>query len=470
MSTAQSEGKGVLVIHADGAAAWLSPLAPAVAGVRVGVGIGAVIEVDAANPASVLGWGLQADGDAAAMAEALNEPSLVQQLSVLAGTADDVFVKSAPVLTDPWVRRATVAAVEQCTVRPINEPALLLDKAAADHGTGRTASATHLFRMGAPSLLDFGEDCLSGAITGGAATDVATIAGIAARSLENTGWETEVRELAARLDSHVGVSDGLLQSLLEEWSPALVAGNLNVSVGTQEVVTKGFYVDPIAVPARLLAWSGGSNSDLTVTWKRGSNSAVVSAELAESTDARSSGAQELIAYASDPRAGIVVAIAPMVVDGRKVHATFDCDREPGTLSFGVYHSETDIASLRLDLLGRTLAMVDRLMRDAYSHHRYASAAVHSTPTMTDLDAVTNTRNTHLSRARHAADNASVLIEDLLDENDNLDDATVTLLNRRRDAIDGYAESLVPGEVPVAGAETLLSEIVRADVSLDDFED
>ena len=466
MSETQAQDKGVLVIHEDGAVAWWSPSAPAVASVHVGIGVGAVVEVDAANPSVVVGWGLQAGGDVESLARAFGEPQLAENLRLLAGTGQDVFTKSAPTLTQPWVRRATVAAVSQCTQRPMNESALLLDQASADRATGREELAVSLFQMAAPSLLDLGAECLAGQIGGGAATDIARIADEAAQSLQGSGWEPDVVELSARLQSEVGLTDADLDAVMALFEMEEAAARKLAPAHmdrTETRVDDEFYIDPRAVPPRLLAWPGGALKDLRVKFSTDSNQVVVSADLADSADERSVEASELVAYAADPEKGSLIAVAPMHVEGHTVTATVLCGRDPKSLHYGLYHADTDPEALRLDAVGRLLVEVDRRMLDAYHHYRLALAAVHEHDVVGAVEEMEAKRKRELDQAASAALDASDLLDEFLDDNDVSDDAAA-LLRRRKAAIDAFRDGLAAGLLPADGAETLLSELLPPDIN------
>ncbi|WP_071289064.1 hypothetical protein [Mycolicibacterium llatzerense] len=469
MSTAQERGhdhdKGVLVIHPDGAAAWWSPLPPAVASVHVAVGTGAVVEVDAADPSLVVGWGLQAGGDVQALSGAFDDAQLAAHLRLLADTGQDVFAKSAPALTEAWVRRANVAAVAQCTHRPVHESALLLDQASADHATGRTTLATSLFQMAAPSLLDLGEDCLAGQITGGAATDIARIAGEASQVLSGSGWAPDVAELADQLQADIepfSDTDAGILALFDQLEAAtrdMAAAHMSRT----ETTDKEYFIDPAAVPARLLAWAGGATRDLRMTNAAGSNQFVISAKLAASVDERSVELGELLAYAADKNTGELVAVAPMRVEDRTVTATVIYDGPAAELTFGVYHADTDVKTLRLDELGLLLVRVDRRMLDAYQDHRLALAAIHEGDVISAVDEMEAKRDRHLAEAGRAAGEAADLLDDYLDDHD-VDSDVEVLLQRRRQAITAYGDGLAAGRLSSPpGAEPLLSELLPADL-------
>lgn len=473
MSTTHDRGhdhdKGVLVIHADGAAAWWSPLPPAVASVHVTVGTGAVIEVDAADPSLVVGWGLQAGGDVQALSGAFDDAQLATNLRLLADTGQDVFAKSAPALTAAWVRRATVAAVAQCTNRPVNESALLLDQASAHHATGRTTLATSLFQMAAPSLLDLGEDCLAGQITGGAATDIARIAGEASQVLSGSGWAPDVAELADQLRADIepfSDTDAGILAIFDQLEAA-TRDLATAHLGGTKTTDKEYFIDPAAVPPRLLAWPGGAAEDLRVTNAAGSAQFVVTANLAPSVDERTVELTELIAYAADTSTGELVAVAPMTVRGRTVTATVTYDGPAANLTFGLYHADTDITALRLDELGLLLVEVDRLMLDAYRDHRLALAAIHEGDVVNAVAAMEAKRDSCLASAGRYAGAAVDAIDDYLDEHD-VEPDVMALLQRRRQVITAYGDGLSAGRLSSPpGAEPLLSELLPAD--LDDHD-
>jgi hypothetical protein len=352
-------------------------------------------------------------------------------------------------------------------VRPINTSALMLDRAAADHASGLTQRAATLFDAMVPTLLDLGEECLAGAIVGGAATDITRLVELAAQVLADSEWQPELTALAERLENESALSDEVVADALASWDeqqPAYagaLAGAFSAS-GNERM----FFLDPNVVPARLLAWHGANAPDLRVTWQPGSDRATVSAALAPSADSRSTEARELIAYAADADGDTVVAIAPMNVQDRGVTATVVCSgHNIERLRFGIYHAASDVTALRLDPAGQTLVMVDRFMRDAFSHHRFAMAAIHELAPNADIEAMESKRNSHLSSAKSAADDASKAIAELLERADVGQDTT-ELLNRRKAAIDAYRDSLGSAEIPSVGAASLLSELLSAECDED----
>lgn len=456
MSTTAAQQKGILVVHADGAASWWSRLVPAVAAVTVPVGPGAAVQVDAAHPERVLAWSVDVDGDMVALARALGDPDLVDRTRVLTSDAGEVYLDDVPLLTDPWTRRATVAVVDRCTVRPIAEGALLLDWAESAYTTGKFGDAERLFAAAAPTLMMLGEQCVDGLLAGGVAADVTRVAAVAAEALASHGWGPDIRALSQRLTDELNppVEYGTASLLLSDWVTAADV-ETHLGGGVPSAVHPA-YVDPEAVPQRLLAWTGADHADLIVEIDSG-KSALVSVLLEASADMRSPEAAQMMAYAAESD-GTLVAVAPMHVEGRSLTAVLTPPaRDEMTLVFGIYDADIDPTRLRNDATGQVLIEVDRWMRDAFTRHRYAQALSYAS-SAEDLEEARARQRTHLGIARTAADNAMEILESE-GLKPGVDQAVAALLMRRRDAIKSYRDSMVP-ETPAAVWRPLLAEIVE----------
>ena len=455
MSTTAAQHKGILVVHPDGAASWWSHRVPAVAAVTVTVGHGAAVQVDAAYPQQVLAWSVAAGGDVEALARALDDPELVARVQVLTADTDEVLPDDAPVLATAWQRRATVAAVDQCSVRPVSEGALLLDRAEAAVETGNSEAAEQLFALAAPTLMHLGEQCLDGILVGVVASDVARMAGVAAEALSAHGWGPDIQELARSLADELDATADHGIAAINDWV---------ASVGVQTHLGEGApgtllatYVDPALVPQRMLAWTGADHPDLMV--EIGSDeTALVSVYLDAAADVRSPDSMRLLAYAAEPD-GTVAAVAPMYVVGRALVATLSfAGRDEATLSFGVYHADVDPARLRTDPLAQVLVEVDRWMLDAFSRHRYARALLYASTAGDDHDAQKR-QHTQLGIARTAAENAIELLESYV-PSAATDHRAAALLVARRDAIRSYRESLTADQHYPDSLRPLLAEVVE----------
>lgn len=466
MSTTAAQQKGILVVHADGAASWWSRLVPAVSAVTVPVGPGAAVQVDAGHPERVLAWSVEATGDLAALARALGDPDLVDRTRALTSDAGEVYVDDVPLLTEPWTRRATVAAVDRCTVRPIAEGALLLDWAESAYNTGNLGDAERLFAAAAPTLMTLGEQCVDGLLAGGVAADVTRVAAVAAEALVAHGWGPDIRALSQRLSEglNMPVDNGNASVLLSDWVTA-AAVETHLGGGVPSAVRPA-YVDPEVVPQRLLAWTGADHPDLIVEMDSG-ESTLVSVLLEASADVRSPEAAHMMAYAAESD-GTLVAVAPMHVERRSLTAVLTPPaRDEITLVFGIYDADIDPMRLRNDATGQVLIEVDRWMRDAFTRHRYAQVLSYAS-SAENLDEARARQRTHLGIARTAADNAIELLESE-GLRPGVDQAAAALLMGRRDAIKSYRGTIAAAATTVSSWRPLLAEIVEPEPA-DDGDD
>lgn len=466
MTTPQSHDEGVLVVHADGAASWWSRRVAAVAEVAVPVGRNAAVQVDAAHPERVLAWSVHSGGDVQALARAFGDPELEDRIAFLTTDSDEVYIDQAPILTEPWVRRATVAAVSQCTVRPVSEGVLSLNRADSEYATGNIDAAKRLFAISAPVLLHLGEQCLDRTLGGRVAADVTRLATVAADALQANGWGPELTALSARLATELGANRELATTTLADWVPSVaVASRLGAADAPAAVWST--YIDPRSVPQRLLAWPGADSPDLIIEIDD-DRTVLVSVMLAESVDVRSPDINQLMAYAAATD-GQLVAVSPMHVAGRTLTATLQpTDVEPADLTFGVYHLDRDPARLRADPMGQTLIEADRWMLEAFNQHRFAQAVVYADAGR-ELDEARKRQKTHLSMARTAADNAIEILENA-GLSGTIDKQAAAQLLARRTAIAAYRDTFTPDASTHPGWQPLLAEVIAPDPPDADLDD
>ena len=448
----EAGAEGALVVGADGTTSWWLPRAAAVAEVRVRVADGVEFSVDAGDPTLVLAWSAAAAADLGSLDQVFTDAGLVDRLRALRDGDDRVVIEEAPVLTRPWVRSATVAAVRQCEVRPLHEGALLLDLAAAMSDVGNAEAAAHVFGLAAPSLLALGEECLAGEIRGGAATELVDIAQAAATALAGTAWAQDVHALATRLHEEVSeVPDVFVGNLVGAMSADIwVAG-----VATPSSVLNPQFVDPALVPARILSWPGAGKHEVFIEVHDGY--VIVTATLAQRVDDRTLEANQLLAYAARREDGGLVATAPMTVAGRTVKAALAVDDDLGQLSFGICHADSDLDDLRADPAGRLMVEVDREMADAFACQRAAFAVLHRTSIGDDQSAALEAREGTVNEALAASGRALTLVLDELGRGIDDDDVREQF-ESRAEAIEAFETKLERGGI-VNGAEPLLAELL-----------
>jgi hypothetical protein len=447
----ETVAEGALVVDADGTTSWWLPSVAAVAEVRLPVADGVELAVDAADPTLVLAWAAAPGAEIDSLAGVFVDGSLVDRVRALRAGGEQVVVEDAPILTRPWVRMATVAAVRQCAVLPLNEGALLLDLASATSGVGYAEAAAHVFGLAAPVLMALGEQCLATEIRGGAASQLVEIAQVADAALAGTAWADDVHALAARLREEVSEIPDVFAF---DFAGALVADIWTADGSTPSGVLTPEFVDPGLVPARILSWPGAAKHEVFVELHDGY--VVVTAALAYRVDERTLEANQLLAFAARRDDGALVATAPMTVTGGTVSAALPVDGDADGLAFGIFHADSDLDDLRVDRVGRMMVEVDREMADAFVYQRAAVTALHRTSLDDDQSAALRAGKRNTREAKAAAGRAlSILSTAFADGGDGdvreLIEARVSVIDRHRANIDD-------NEVP-AGSEPLLAELL-----------
>ncbi|MEV0767718.1 hypothetical protein [Nocardia salmonicida] len=363
---------GVLFFHEDGTASWDSGTVAAVAPVEIVVGGGCVATVDPANPRALLSWTLAADGDVDALAAALGDPGIARVIERARAAGIDERVLASPWLVEAWSRYAAVAAARRWIMHPLDEGALLIDRAVAAFRVGRELEAAALFVAGEDHLIDLGERCRDGEMP----TTVVDLVREALDAARECGADLRIEELAAELDGYSAIGDEDLAVLMDDWRRAIAmvsdAGAAAHLGGG--VVSLDEFIDITLVPPRIIAWRGASEPDLTVEYDGRSATCVVRASLAAEVDPYCLEVRQLLIFAAGRDDGALVATAPMRLEHRSLVAVLPAmGVDPADLVFGVVSADTDPASLRVESVGRHLAEIDRTMIEIWGRNRAALA-------------------------------------------------------------------------------------------------
>ncbi|WP_280469635.1 hypothetical protein [Nocardia brasiliensis] len=456
-------------------AVWRSASVAAVAEVTVAVGPGVSVTVDAPAPGTVLAWSVAAQADPAPLATACTEDvtALVAQVRAGIGAAADTPLRLGPA----WTRRALVAAVSHRFPAPLHEGALLLDAAAADQGVGDTALAAATLGWAAPVLDTLATASLAGELTAAAAATLNDVAQQCERAAAGIDVGTDVTAIAERLARRQTIDAERRLGPLLEWLARSGDSALAFTLGggTEPDVTPAqspAEVDLLAVPARILGWSGSREPEIRVrtttrTGDGGHETVRVHAPLADQVDPLCREAGVLRAYAADGHSGRLLCTATMQVRERMLVAELKFHRRHGDAPvFGVFSADLGPGVLRCTPTGRALRSIDRLMIDAWSTHRGAVAAAAATdPDAPDAvqEQLRGRAEGLLVRARSLTNNALDRLEVLAARISSDDELLGDQLDARLDAIDGYISTLEGRALPLApGTEPLLAEQVPAD--------
>ncbi|MFC8531300.1 hypothetical protein [Nocardia sp. NPDC057227] len=446
---------GFLSIEESGAVSWFSARAAAVPPVEFAVAPGILVQVDPARPSDPLGWSIDGGTSAEPLASALGSPEFAPFVTELRGRGAGVYAFTAPGLTGAWPHRAVVAATARWTVRPLHRGALLLDRAVAAHGVGGTAEARRLFGHADYALRELGERCVRGELGDSAGQLVRT----AFAAAGTAGIGAELADLAEQVAATAAVGDAELLATLAAWVDAAARTRPDILVGDDaaRLSRDREPLDLTVLPPRILAWAGRNTAELRLEYHADSDSLLLEAPLADGVDPLCREARELLGYSAELRTGTVVAVAPAVAAGRSVVAWIPArDRDPATLTLGLFDAGADLGTLRTDPMGRALAAVDRATIEAWNEQRRATALL-SVAVQTDHQAGERARlrsDEHLVAARAATADARRLLATLIGAaGDEAEELTA-----RASAVDAYADRLWEvGPVPVS--ELLLVDLI-----------
>ncbi|MGX7724566.1 hypothetical protein [Rhodococcus sp. 5G237] len=353
----------------------------------------------------------------------------------------------------------------------MNEAALLLDEAAAHQQTGNRIAAARLVALTTPLLENLGHRRLEGLLAGGPGNELTAIAQLAADSVSDKFWGAEVRVLADRLRAEVPSTDEV-----DRWAHGLIdeqtgASALALSADTRGepepepmFVVRSHRIDPHVVPARVFGWAGAESPEMFAEYQRGDAHVLVSLRLADHLDPGVLYEGQFLAYAADRTTGRLVSTEPMTNDDdRMLVATLPLfGHEFDSLVFGVFESDTDIRALRTTPLNRELAYIDRLMIDAWTHHRTALALLHSLDSSagdSTIDSAQDSATALMAQARASAVNARNRIQATIASLPSDATAIADLLVARLDAIQRYVVSLRRTAIPDDGMRPLLAEML-----------
>ncbi|USI89658.1 hypothetical protein [Rhodococcus pyridinivorans] len=467
MTTPSAEPRPVMRDE-EGTLYWHSLTAPAVTEVDLDVAPGVRVQIDAAAPAHILAWELHEDADPSAIANAVTDPTVFVAITT-ARTGASVSLPSLR-LTEGWARLALTRAISRWSPKPLDEAALLLDEAAAHQQSGNRIAAARLVALTTPLLENLGHRRLEGLLAGGPGNELTAIAQLAADSVSDKFWGAEIRVLADRLRAEIPSTDEV-----DRWARGLIdehsgASALALSVDTHGepepepmFVVSSHRIDPHVVPARVFGWAGAESPEMFAEYQRGAAHVLVSLQLADHLDPQVLYEGQFLAYAADRTTGRLVSTEPMANDDRMLVASLPLfGHEFDSLVFGVFESDTDIRALRTTPLNLELAYIDRLMIDAWTHHRTALAVLHSLDSSagnSTIDSAQDSVTALMGQARASAVNARNRIQATIASLPSDATAIAELLVARLDAIQRYVVSLRRTAIPDDGMRPLLAEML-----------
>ncbi|WP_019931252.1 hypothetical protein [Nocardia sp. BMG111209] len=440
---------GLLFVGADGTVDWRSGRVAAIAAVRVEVGHGIVVDLDPAFPGEILAWQLSATADIPALVVPVGDPGLAAVVAEarIAGPGERVVPGPQPAAA--WARFAEVASVRRWTMRPVHHAGLLIDRAVAAAEVGLMAEAATLFIYAEDALPDLIRRCVEGELP----SAVVDLVRAAIRAAQRAGARGTWAASAAELEDVAVLDDSMIRSTLAEWRrhAAAVTGLAGTLGETGEPTEDSDFLDPLAVPSRIIAWGGANRPELRIRHERDDGVLVLDAPVAAGVDPYCREVGRLLAYAADRADGTLVAVAPMRLDGSVLIARLPAnDRTPEELTFGVLDADTDVAALRTDSVGRCLMAVDRMMIEAWAHQRAATAtayAVSPDAAESDLRTVAAERRSRQRAARTLVAAARKRLERearSLTADDGTAEVLTTLLRARQEAIGRYADTIETG--------------------------
>lgn len=454
------EQDGILVVESDGAVSWWSRRAAAVGEVDLLIAAGISAQIDAARSDMLLAWAIRPAARPEPLAAAVGDPVLAEVVDELRRHGERVCTYRCPPLVPVWRRRALVAAIGRWTMRPLHSGAFMLDEAVAEKGLGHDSVARRLFGYAEAALLDLGERCASGELSG----DVLPLLRRAATDATVLGVGDD--ELVATLAGLEQADDEELARVLGQWSQTSGAAGAVPAASALDASAPGrdvdsFALDPAVLPPRIAAWHGARSSELLVRYRHSNDVFAVSAALAERVDPTCRELGELLAYAADPETGRVLAVAPVRVQDNMIRAELPAPgARIGATAFGLCRGDVAAAAARCGPLGRALIDIDRNVLDGWNQHRAALAKL-------------SVAGDSGGRARAAGEmqwfgavasvrNARRQLRDLLETVAGYaDPEVIATLRARRAAIDEYLVLLAE---PAGGetAELLLAELIPPD--------
>lgn len=459
----------------DGDLYWDGDGAPAVAEVVVSIAAGIDVVVDAADTSTVLRWRVGQGADFRTFSDACAETD-IRELLVHASSGIETSC-AAVHLNSLWTRHALTAALTRWSVAPIDEGALMLDAATSLHRVGDIVGATRLFAIASPTLEMLAEGCKDGELSSSATDELAIAALAAADAVSETAWGHVLIGIAAQVQAVTAFNDDTLRRWIEELvdtaSPRLVDTDMAGGVRTIRSTVSSGYVDPHAVPPRILAWRGAVTPELEATFRAGAESGrvTISVQLAPGVDPYAREAGEMSAYAADRKSGKLLSTAPMASNGHNLAGVLDVSEDAfADACFGVFHISTDPRDLRVgDPLG-ALVEVDRFMVESWTFRRAAVAARYvansSSDSATHRAAMSAVRG-FVRESLAAAESAAEILADLAIELGGGSAALSALLTRRIEAIERYLRVVESGNAVPDGGHPLLCELLDTRRESDD---
>lgn len=402
-SSPTPQSQPVLIRELDSVASWRRGPA-AVAAVSLRVDSEVTLEVDAVFPDRLL---------------AVTTPST--SVSSLTGVFGDAGTKAwrsylddkdpslleALRLPAEWSRRFEVEAVLTLRPTPVNRGQLALDQTLASASVEDPIAAARVLAFTVEAIEDLVDDLLDGALPESLVVAVET-ALIDSAPFATYPFKARVEDGIAALGNRRSFDDldlELFQTMLAE-STSMTRGAMAVHAGDGGPHATGtrYPVDPTAVPARLVRWSGAGHNEVFVVTeaaKEGNQAyepgspmrSQVYIDVHDVDDAE----QSLRAYVADRSTGKVLKISPMQVTdhtpegldpvsdtlgshgGRLVadlEYTFPArgDGVETSLHFGVIALHGPLPAVRADKVGTQLVKVDRLAVDFWHCRRQAATA------------------------------------------------------------------------------------------------
>ncbi|MEH6807070.1 MAG: hypothetical protein V7697_28925 [Rhodococcus erythropolis] len=470
------ESTGVLTVDSAGWVSWWSTTVPVWAAVELSVGRGVAIEVDAAEPTTVLSWACRPDADISVLGSVFVDAELPARIEQLRSSGNMFAEEAPPRLSDAWARLALVSTASRWLMSPVHEGALMLDEASSHQLAGNTSAAARLFALAAPSLIALGEDCAEGFYADFVSAEVRAVLNVAGDAMAGSALGNQALELAIRLGEPTAISDGDIASLLDAWdlATAVSTGELALTHGlgaadnsASDLQIDTAFIDPRLIPPRILAWHGAHDPDLLIQYKQHDDVAIVSASLADGVDPWALEANQMLAYSLTADTGKLQYCIPMVPQGRVLTAPVPCNGlDPDDLQFGILYAGTDLDTLRTGKVGRDLIEIDRIMVDAWNHERISLAPLSTVSAHSDAAAIAEAQRIHRGRIRKAADLASDAeskLRRLLDRLEDVD-SRAERLQAQLQSVGQYRDRLssTAGEQPNQN-QPLLAELLAPEV-------